>query len=106
MGSVPHSEETLASLMNVHIVGGSTDLSLHLEGATMRPAVVEHLIRLLRASGYPGYEENGVNSERQVRERMERMCRRQYASDKFVPHEREGHRSRKGRAPGPCFIDL
>lgn len=89
MGTVPHDEETLASLLNVHMVGGSTDLSLHLEGATLRPAVVEEPIRLLRASGYPGYEEDGLNSERQVRYRMDRMCRRRYNADKFIPAEIE-----------------
>lgn len=41
---VPHDEATLASLLNVHIVGGTKDLAKHLEGATIRPAVVEELI--------------------------------------------------------------
>ena len=41
---LPHDEEMLATLLNVHIVGGSTDLATHLEGATIRPAVIEELI--------------------------------------------------------------
>ena len=54
--ALPHSEEVLASLVNVHIVGGTVDLSAHLEGAKMRPKVVLGLINKLRASGYPGYD--------------------------------------------------
>ena len=35
--ALPHGEEVLASLVNVHIVGGTVDLTAHLEGAKMRP---------------------------------------------------------------------
>ena len=45
---VPHTEETLATLVNIHIVGGSTDLSQHLSGLTMRVSIVRRLIELLR----------------------------------------------------------
>ena len=70
MRQVPHDEVALATLLNVHIVGGTTDLGIHLEGATMRPAIVEELIAALRCSGYPGYEEDGPNSADKVRERL------------------------------------
>ena len=65
---VPHDEVTLATLLNVHIVGGTTDLAKHLEGATMRLAIVEELIGALPCSGYPGYEEEGPNSASRVGE--------------------------------------
>ena len=57
---LPHSEETLALLVNVHIVGGSKDLALKLKGLTMRVDVVQGLINILRESGYPGYEKEGL----------------------------------------------
>jgi len=41
---LPHSEETLAMLVNVHIVGGSKDLALHLKGLTLRIPVMQRLI--------------------------------------------------------------
>ena len=53
---VPHSEETLALLVNVSIVGGNKDLAEHLGGLTMRVDVLQELIEILRQSGYPGYE--------------------------------------------------
>ena len=31
---LPHSEDILASLLNLHVVGGAKDLAEHLEGAT------------------------------------------------------------------------
>ena len=58
---LPHSEDTLALLVNVHIVGGSKDLALHLKGLTMRVQVVQELINILRQSGYPGYEKEGAH---------------------------------------------
>ena len=82
---VPHDEHTLATLLNVHIVGGSVDLSTHLDGATLRPAIVEQLIARLRTSGYPGYEENGPNSASKVRQRIESQYVRPYGAPKFVP---------------------
>ena len=86
---VPHDEETLATLLNVHIVGGTTDLAQHLEGATLRPAIVEKLIEVLRSSGYPGYEEHGLNSAKNVRERTERLYERRYRKNKFIPRSIE-----------------
>ena len=53
---VPHSEETLALLVNVSIVGGNKDLAEHLGGLTMRVDVLQELVEILRQSGYPGYE--------------------------------------------------
>ena len=41
---LPHDETILAALLNVHIVGGTTDLATHLKGATIRPAIVIQLI--------------------------------------------------------------
>ena len=88
MAEVPHAEGILATLLNVHVVGGSKDLAVHLEGATMRPKIVEKLIGVLRETGYPGYEEHGPGSRMVVRRRIEAMyvrpCRNQ---EEFVPRE-------------------
>jgi len=67
---VPHGEDILASLLNVHVVGGAKDLAEHLEGATMRPDVVTELIEILRRSGYPGYEETGLITTAAVGQRI------------------------------------
>ena len=48
-------------LVNVHIVSGDTSLSEHLKGLTMRVAVLQRLLDILRGSGYPGYDEKGIN---------------------------------------------
>ena len=53
---LPHSESTLALLVNVHIVNGDKSLSEHLKGLTMRVTVLQRRIEILRASGYPGYD--------------------------------------------------
>ena len=86
---VPHSEETLAMLVNVHIVGGSKDLALHLKGLTLRIPVMQRLIEIMRDSGYPGYDKNGVNSWERVAARFEeRYSKRygeQYGQAKFTP---------------------
>ena len=66
---MPHSEDTLALLVNVFIVGGSKDFATHLSGLTMRVRVVQELVEILRASGYPGYEVDGVNSRTSVAQR-------------------------------------
>ena len=76
---VPHSEETLASLVRVCIHGGNKDLAQHLEGVTMRTNIVMELIQVLRASGYPGYEKEGINSSKNVEERMGRRYVDKYA---------------------------
>ena len=86
---VPHSEETLAMLVNVHIVGGSKDLALHLKGLTLRIPVMQRLIDIMRDSGYPGYDSNGLNSLERVAARFEERYAKKYAEKygeaKFTP---------------------
>ena len=82
---LPHSEETLALLVNVHIVGGNKDLTVHLKGLTMRVHVLQELIEILRRSGYPGYESTGVNSPARVAQRLEERYTRKYGSAAFTP---------------------
>ena len=82
---IPHSEETLALLVSVHIRGGSKDLAQHLQGLTMRVAVVEELIRLLRASGHAGYEEGGVNGRAKVAARLKERYTDIYGMARFQP---------------------
>ena len=82
---LPHSENTLAMLVNVHIVGGCKDLALHLQGLTLRVGVMQELIRLMRGSGYPGYEEDGVNSPQCVEQRLEDRYRKKYGHAAFTP---------------------
>ena len=43
---IPHSEETLAMLVNVHIVGGSKDLAQHVKGLTLRISVMQRFRKL------------------------------------------------------------
>ncbi len=43
---IPHSEETLAMLVNVHIVGGSKDLAQHVKGLTLRIPVMQRFRKL------------------------------------------------------------
>ena len=81
---LPHDEHVLAALVNVHIVGGTTDLAEHLKGATMRCDVVLWLIAQLRTSGHPGYEAE-INSEKEVQERVQRLYRAPYGEGRFVP---------------------
>ena len=80
-----HSEETLALLVNVHIVGGSKDLAVHLSGLTMRVAVVQELIEVVRRSGYPGYEKDGINSPDRVAHRLSERYRNVYGDAAFIP---------------------
>ena len=82
---LPRSEETLASLVRVCIRGGNKDLAEHLDGVTMRPFVVLQLIKILRSSGYPGYEDKGVNAELDVNRRMKEQCQDKYGKAKFIP---------------------
>ena len=51
---VPHFETTLAQLVHRHIRGGTKDLADHLKGLTMRVHVIDSLIKIMHASGYPG----------------------------------------------------
>ena len=82
---VPHTEETLALLVNVHIVGGNKDLAQHLSGLTMRVRVVQKLIDILRDSGYPGYDPKGINSPDKVAQRLSERYRLIYGESAFTP---------------------
>ena len=82
---LPHSEDTLASLVRVCIRGGNKDLAQHLEGVTMRVEVVSRLIEVLRKSGYAGYEDEGINSRVQVAARMKERYEDKYGKVSFVP---------------------
>ena len=82
---LPHSEETLALLVNVHIRGGSKDLALHLSGLTLRVNVIQELIAILRRSGYPGYEVNGINAPDKVAERLKERYLDVYGKASFIP---------------------
>ena len=68
---VPHSEDTLVLLVNVSIVAGNKELAEHLSGLTMRVDVLQELAEILRRSGYPGYEKNGINSPEKVSSRIQ-----------------------------------
>ena len=83
--ALPLDENTLATLVNVHIVSGSSDLAKHLEGITMRTRVVLRLIDMLRRSGYPGYETDGLNSVDAVNRRMHERYDSKYQTDAFIP---------------------
>ena len=82
---MPHSEETLALLVNVHLVGGNKDLTNHLSGLTLRVRVVQRLIDILRASGYQCYEPDGVNAVDKVARRMHEQYTRVYGEATFTP---------------------
>ena len=82
---LPRSESTLASLVRVCIRGGTKDLAAHLDGVTMRPHVVLQLIKILRSSGYPGYEDKGVNAQSEVDRRMKEQYEDKYGTAKFIP---------------------
>ena len=95
---LPHEETILATLLNVHIVGGTTDLATHLKGAKMRPAIVLRLIDILRKSGYPGYTAD-FNSRERVQKRMTQMYTSKYGEDAFIPAKikeaiEQAHRAR------------
>ena len=81
----PHSEETLALLVNVHLVGGSKDLSQHLSGLTLRVSVVQRLIDISRSSGHPGYEADGVNAVDKVARRLHERYTQVYGEATFTP---------------------
>ena len=104
---LPHSEDTLALLVNVFIVGGSKDLAMHLSGLTMRVHVVRQLIEILRASGYLGYEADGVNSRALVAQRLdERRVARVLVRDEhgLRRHDR-GHLLEARGAHGRARLD-
>ena len=62
-------------------------MAQHLDGVTVRPFVVLQLIKLLRSSGHPGYEDKGVNAERDVNKRMKEQYQDKYGEAKFIPDE-------------------
>ena len=71
-------------LVGVHLRGGSKDLAVHLNGLTMRVGVVSELIRILRASCYPGYRE-GVNAPEHVAQRLRERYTDVYGHAAFTP---------------------
>ena len=71
---VPHSETTLAQLVHIHIRGGTKDLADHLKG-----------FKIMRASGYPGYSERGINSSAQVARRLKQQHTDIYGFASFIP---------------------
>ena len=78
--TLPHREETLACLVNVHIVGGAKNMIEALEGAKMRTGPVLELISALRKTGYAGYAAEH-NADHEVRARMKRMYSKKYGKD-------------------------
>eukprot|EP00959_Pyramimonas_sp_CCMP1952_P182710 3821121-Pyramimonas_sp.AAC.1 len=76
-------------LANVRIKGGSKDLAQHLKGLTLRIPVMQKLIEIMRASGYPGYGNNGLNSFDRVTARLHERYSQKYADEygeaKFIP---------------------
>ena len=72
-------------LVHVHIVGGNKDLAIHLKGLTLRVRVVQDLIDILRSSGYPGYDRNGVNSPDKVASRLNSRYTEKYGQAAFTP---------------------
>ena len=102
--ALPHDEDALAALVNVHIVGGTKDLIDHPAGATTRCHVALGLIALLRQSGHPGYETE-INSVKAVEDRMQRMYRNQYGNAPFAP-ERVRKAMEESYRPKPTGTSL
>ena len=75
--------ETFASLVRVCIRGGSTHLAEHLAGIIMEVTKANGLIALLRKSGYPGYEDAGINSIARVNHRMKEQYISKYGVARF-----------------------
>ena len=88
---MPQSEETLAMLVSVSIVGGRKDLALHLKGLTLRIPVLKKMMEIMRDSAYPGYNNNGLNSYDKVALRLQERYSHKYAErfgeTEFVPHD-------------------
>ena len=82
---LPHSEEVLEKLVNVHIRFGNKDLTAHLKGLTMRVAVVQGLVDIMRSSGYHGYEAGGVNAPNKVAQRLKERYTDVYGQASFIP---------------------
>ena len=51
----------------------------------MRVKVLQDLIEILRRSGYPGYEKDGVNSPSQVARRLDERYTQKYGHASFTP---------------------
>ena len=51
----------------------------------MRVAVVQELITILRRSGYPGYEQHGVNAPDRVAQRLKERYTDVYGRAAFIP---------------------
>ena len=69
----------------MHIRGGTKDLADHLKGLTMRVHVIDNLIKIMRASGYPGYSERGINSSAQAARRLKQQYTDVYGFASFIP---------------------
>ena len=82
---LPHSEDTLALLVNVRIAGRNKDLAEHLKGLTMRVRVIQDLIDILRCTGYPGYDKHGVNAPDKVATRLHERYTSKYGTAQFTP---------------------
>ena len=76
-------------LVNVHTVGGSKDLAQHVKGLTLRIPVMQRLMDIMRRSGYPGYDNAGVNSVDRVASRLQERYSQKYGEKygdaKFMP---------------------
>ena len=101
---LPRDEDVLATLVNVHIVGGSAETVAELEGATMRTAVVLALISELRDSGYPGYR-GKFNTDAAVRQRAQDLYGK-YGEEPFVPAKvREAaEQAFRAKSSGPSLL--
>ena len=78
---MPHSEENLAMLVTVSIVGGDKNLALHLKGLTLRIPVMKRLMEIMQASGYPGYGNHGLNSSERMAARLQEHYSAKYAEN-------------------------
>ena len=83
--ALPHDENTLAIMVNVHIRGGSKDLATHLSGLFLRVAVAQKLIEIMRHSGYAGYENRGINAPDKVAQRLKERYTDVYGQASFIP---------------------
>ena len=61
------------------------DLAQFLSGLTLRVPVMQQLIDILRASGYPGYETDGINAAARVAQRLDERYRQVYGEATFTP---------------------
>ena len=93
--ALPHDEDVLATLVNVHIVGGSAEAVAELDGAAMRTEVVLALISELRESGYPGYR-GKFNTDAAVRQRAQALYGKD-GTESFVPAKVREKVPRKSR---------